>query len=371
LLVLGMHRSGTSALTRVTSLLGASLPKTLLGATSGNPRGHWEANPLIAYNDRLLQKLGSHWDDWLALDLSRLRPNDLDEIKRDISDLIDEEYGTAPLFVVKEPRICRLTALYLDVLRGKGIEPRCLLPIRNPLAVMASLSDRDHMPQGTAGLLWLRHVLDAEHATRAMARAIVSYEALLSDWRATLARAGARISLRWPRRLDEAAEEIDAFLSRDLQHFAPSRRELAGHADVAAWIKQAYQALLDLEREPDDDRAITLLDEVRNEFEAGCAAFGSTLRAERQGREADVVMLRARLAAAEDRTSVLDGTIKGLSAQAAGRLEEIADLKAQLARRDAEIAELRTQAAARRPRLDVVSPAAAHDDDRSRPAAKE
>jgi len=31
ILILGMHRSGTSALTRVVSLMGAALPKSILG----------------------------------------------------------------------------------------------------------------------------------------------------------------------------------------------------------------------------------------------------------------------------------------------------------------------------------------------------
>ncbi len=62
LLVLGMHRSGTSALTRVLNLLGASLPKNLLGASPGNETGHWEPDRLIGLHDRMLaeswQQLG-------------------------------------------------------------------------------------------------------------------------------------------------------------------------------------------------------------------------------------------------------------------------------------------------------------------------
>ena len=68
LLVLGMHRSGTSAMTRVISLLGADLPKTLLGEGLGNEAGHWEPAPLVTHHDWLLEQLASRWDDWRKLD---------------------------------------------------------------------------------------------------------------------------------------------------------------------------------------------------------------------------------------------------------------------------------------------------------------
>ena len=67
ILVLGMHRSGTSALGGVVSMLGAAAPKTLLPANGGNPRGYWESLPLERANNDLLASAGSRWDDWRAL----------------------------------------------------------------------------------------------------------------------------------------------------------------------------------------------------------------------------------------------------------------------------------------------------------------
>ena len=54
-LVLGMHRSGTSALTRVISLLGAKLPKHLMPANFANETGYWEAVELNIYLDKILR----------------------------------------------------------------------------------------------------------------------------------------------------------------------------------------------------------------------------------------------------------------------------------------------------------------------------
>jgi hypothetical protein len=64
-LVLGMHRSGTSALSRMLSLLGCDLPKTLMPESPDNARGYWESWPVTHLNDAVLASGGSRWDDWL------------------------------------------------------------------------------------------------------------------------------------------------------------------------------------------------------------------------------------------------------------------------------------------------------------------
>ena len=58
LLILGMHRSGTSALTRVLSLLGYALPKNVTGSSEGNETGHWESALIAETNDDIFKELG-------------------------------------------------------------------------------------------------------------------------------------------------------------------------------------------------------------------------------------------------------------------------------------------------------------------------
>lgn len=67
LLVLGMHRSGTSVLARVLGLCGADLGTRLIGASAGNEDGHWEDAFAVEIHDRLLAAFGAGWDDPLAL----------------------------------------------------------------------------------------------------------------------------------------------------------------------------------------------------------------------------------------------------------------------------------------------------------------
>ena len=296
ILVLGAHRSGTSALTRVINLLGAALPQNLLPAYPGNEAGHWEPKRLLKLHDQMLAEAGSRWDDWRKLDLAVLPPERLDFYKAEIGRLIAEEYGDARLIVLKEPRICRFVPLYTGLLAELGYECLCVLALRNPLGVIASLAHRDGMTEGFAALLWLRHVLDAEAATRAMPRVIVSYDALLADWQTTVRVLSTRLGVEWPRAIDEVRDEIGKFLSNELRHFAPSLRDLQARGDISAWVRDAYEALLRAERNPDDMPAYGVLDRVRDEFDAASLTFGAATFPELIKRERKFKAERRRLA---------------------------------------------------------------------------
>src|SRR5688572_11653374 len=53
ILVLGMHRSGTSAITRVLNLAGAFLPGPFAAPAPDNETGHWESTAVVAVHDEL------------------------------------------------------------------------------------------------------------------------------------------------------------------------------------------------------------------------------------------------------------------------------------------------------------------------------
>lgn len=270
-LVLGMHRSGTSAATRVLGLLGAGMPRDPMHGRPDNEEGHWEPEPLVAYNDRLLAHLGSRWDDWRRLDLSR-DPARVSRAIVDIGTILNEQYGDESILALKDPRICRLAPLYLQVLDGQHIRAACLLPVRNPLAVIASLEKRNGMTSAYAGLLWLRHVLDAEFASRGRPRCVASYERLLDDWRSVMSTVASRLQITLPRPHEEAAPSVRSYLRTSLRNHVASREQLGFRSELPRWIAEAYDACLALERDPGHLPAIESLDRIRDEFE-GAAKF--------------------------------------------------------------------------------------------------
>jgi hypothetical protein len=166
LLVLGMSRSGTSVLTHVLHVLGATLPNDMLGAGPGNPLGHFESRALIELNDEILKSLDRRWDDPRPIPPRWFRSPDSYRFMRRIADQIRQDYGDAPILVIKDPRLCRLAPLYFDALDVMDIEPLVVLQMRPVAEVARSLADRDGMQQGLAEFLWLRSVLEAEAHSR-------------------------------------------------------------------------------------------------------------------------------------------------------------------------------------------------------------
>src|SRR5689334_3266656 len=143
ILVLGMHRSGTSALARVVSLLGATAPKTLMPGDATNPRGFWESNKIVPLHEQMLAAAGSSWDDWQPFNPSWYQSADATQMRDRLASTITEEFGEAPVFVVKDPRICRFVPIWLDVLKQLNIRAAALHIVRNPLEVAYSLKARD------------------------------------------------------------------------------------------------------------------------------------------------------------------------------------------------------------------------------------
>ncbi len=285
IMVLGMHRSGTSALTRAISLLGAELPNDLLGANSTNPTGHWEPLKLIELHDQMLAEAGSRWDDWRSFDLGDLPKARAQFYRVEIARLIDEEYGDAGLLVLKEPRISRFVPLYASIFKSMNIDLQYVLASRNPLAVVASLGKRDRSTPGFGALLWLRHELEAERSTRGAPRVFVSYEAMMRNWRPTLDKITATLPVAWPRAVEEAASEIDAYISSDHQHHALSDGALFADERIASWVKDTYSALRVLETDASDAGAMAVLDRVKAEFDAVAPIFGEAFFPELQARQ--------------------------------------------------------------------------------------
>ncbi len=223
--IVGMHRSGTSALTRVLSLCGAALPGSLLAPNSGNPTGYWEPNDAMELNDRFLHARSSSWSDpGLTF---RNAPRDhagfagYVALVRDYVMLIDDflTHGVDPggPVAIKEPRITALLPYWLAAAADAGFAPKAIHIFRNPADVASSLAARDGMAFDRACALWQKYNLLGEHDARRIPRAFVSYEALIDDWEGTVARCAREIGVDVTVSPD-AREAVGTFLSPQLQH---------------------------------------------------------------------------------------------------------------------------------------------------------
>lgn len=302
ILVLGMHRSGTSVLARIVSFLGATLPRHLVPATPSNPTGHWEPARLVELHQQLLASLGTSWDDWRAPALKWRDGDPAAAIATKILSVLDEEYGAAPLVVLKDPRICRTLPVWLSVLEKSGYRPSPIIMVRNPLEVAESLRERDGMSFEQAMLLWLRHYLDAEYATRHLARNIMSLDMLMDNWQHMFAQTAVRLGIQWPRSIQNATQDIRDFVDRELHNHRATMAELEAHTEVPSWVKSAYRALNTLCDEPRATDPRRELDRVRQNFSESAKLFGVVAFAQTEAlaqADRDVTEARKRADAAD------------------------------------------------------------------------
>src|ERR1019366_7128579 len=117
-----MHRSGTSAVSRILNLLGADLgPEGDLLTEYDNPAGHWESKALVACNDRILASFGPGWE--YSDRASLLLP--------ELTDAFASVYRSSP-WVWKDPRTCLTFPLWRRVI-GPGAT--VVIVFRDPGAV--------------------------------------------------------------------------------------------------------------------------------------------------------------------------------------------------------------------------------------------
>lgn len=256
LFVLGPQRSGTSALTRVLSLCGGTLPAAMLGADANNPLGYWEPRAAISLNETILRRLGTNWYDpsLRFLDDGAVDPGESKACVAKIAAYLST-LPAAPLVVIKEPRITTLSDLWFEAARQAGFDVASVIAVRHPQEVISSIVKSWHVSPALASALWLKCNILAERNTRGVPRVFVDYANLLDDWRREMK----RISTELPVELHTQDEDaIEEFLTPGLhrqRHCGPVP-SLFG----ADWISLVYGALR--EAAQDDPIDMSTLDRV-------------------------------------------------------------------------------------------------------------
>lgn len=221
ILVLGMHRSGTSALTRVLNLLGAELGSRLMPAVSGNnENGFWENQDAVDIHETLLTDLGRNWHDIREMPAGWTSSEAAARARAAIRRLISSDFAAAPLWALKDPRLCRLMPLWLDVLAEFGIGARFVFVLRSPDEVAASLQARDGWSHAMSRLLWLQHMREAEEATRGHSRCVVHFDELIEDWNTVAGRIARELDVAWPVDPASVAAQIATFIDPGARHHA-------------------------------------------------------------------------------------------------------------------------------------------------------
>jgi hypothetical protein len=282
ILVLGMHRSGTSALAGLLTKLGCEGPANPMPASKANAKGFFESLVISQFNDELLQTAGSSWDDITHFP-ERWRDSPTARALLDrAGELLHSEFGDAPLFVLKDPRICRLVPFWTSAIERSGCAVRPIVTIRNPLEVARSMGKKKGFGEPLSEMVWLRYVLDSEHASRSMRRFITSFEQLLHGWEAVAQSAQEELGIVWPKSIANAESDAANFLADDLQHHKQSQARAVTSELLPEWLRETYDILRRWTQGGESADDYPALDRIRAEFDVASTAFLRVVRTERQ-----------------------------------------------------------------------------------------
>ena len=245
--VLGMHRSGTSALTGLLGNLGISGPKDPLGATENNLLGYWESTSLVTSSDRFLLSQNSHWSQLYHWSSSWWKSAAaLDWIDSYWHDL-QNAYNTNEHFVLKDPRLCILLEGMIPCLIDSLLQLDFLLILRSPVEVVISLCKAEEISPYDALNLWIGSVFRAECMSRPYSRNIFTYNQLLNKPQTILDSFG----LNWNQsfmesRLDQATSFLRPSLYRTKvdnvrESFVATNPELTSLLVLAEQIFDGFQ----------------------------------------------------------------------------------------------------------------------------------
>ena len=179
--VVGMHRSGTSALSGMLEASGLFGPKDSLGSTEHNPLGYWESTALVTLNDHFISQLGTHWSKIFMIDKGWYHTDLAQKWFSDYLDLLPVVFDVGQHILLKDPRLCVLIEAFLPFF-GAGLVPTdYLLILRSPLEVIFSLEKSEGLDLCSALRLWIDSIFKSEYLTRYLPRRLFAYGSLLES----------------------------------------------------------------------------------------------------------------------------------------------------------------------------------------------
>lgn len=253
IVVLGMHRAGTSAITRALEVLGVSLGNNLMPAIEHvNPKGFFEDLEVNALNIEMLSTVGSDW-----FTVSPISKSQLDLLKQRgflklAADLIQKKCRNTLMFGIKDPRISKLLPFWNQVFDALEYDVAFVLALRNPLSIAKSLEKRDGLQSSHSYLLWLGHMLESIRGSADRPRLVVDYDQLIQSPDVQVKRIASTLDLT----IDESALQAYAtdFLDSGLRHATYANEDLLTEpscpilvSEIFYWLRQASNEQISLE----------------------------------------------------------------------------------------------------------------------------
>jgi hypothetical protein len=241
--VLGMHRSGTSLVARAVGTLGVPLGDNLWGPREeDNPTGFWEDRDVVELDKQLLERAGVAWNSLVLPEARSWTAAGFQDLRERALAIVRERLSRHGSWAFKDPRAARVLPFWDDVLRASGADVSYVLTVRHPVNVAASLEHRDGLPPLHSHLLWIEHVCRALADTAGSRRCFVDYDELVERPVEQVRRLAGALGLEITPGL---AAEIDGFAASFVEDGLRHHRAAPGaaHAFVPAPALALHEAL--------------------------------------------------------------------------------------------------------------------------------
>jgi GT2 family glycosyltransferase len=222
--VLGMHRSGTSALAKALELFGVDLGNNLMAPQKDNPKGFFEDKQLVEINDRIFEKACSHWSSIQFLDPKFLSGPELSEERMSAGNWLNMKVAGGNHVGLKDPRLCRTLSFWEPLFTERRLRVGYIFSHRDPTQIGASLQKRNGFGLSYGVDLWAAYAADALFHIQGKSWIAVGFPQLLEEPRRELARIADFLETPWNPDREAVKEYEKEYLDTALWHHRTAER---------------------------------------------------------------------------------------------------------------------------------------------------
>lgn len=214
-IILGMHRSGTSAFSGVLSKMNVFMGSDLFSAQKGvNEKGFFENSKIVELNEHIFDIVSSSWDDPLGIQVSFDRVEALEAVRKRSLNFIKKEYSDKLLWGIKDPRMSVLLPFWQPIFSQLNLDVNYVIMVRHPIEVCHSLQKRDQFSQTKSLILWLNYTLSSLQYCKGLNYQILLYDDLMTDPEKSISRIIATIDSD----VLSSVKEASSFISQKLRN---------------------------------------------------------------------------------------------------------------------------------------------------------
>ena len=231
-IVLGMHRSGTSLCSHVLSALGVDMADQAPGRGltkfgTDNQKGHWERWEIVDMHDRILALVNRGYYTALhdfPFPVAWWTDPRIAEIRREIVGFLEKKMGRGA-FGFKDPRTIRLLPMWEQIFAELKLVPKVIFCLRNPGQVARSLKTRDNIDLAIGEGRWFTYITDFFYHMTDAEFCTIEYESWFDDYSHNLIKLYNFLDMRPDRGQPNLEMAVSRLVDRGLRNDDPAYQE--------------------------------------------------------------------------------------------------------------------------------------------------